>query len=142
MKTANEKIPLDNGNFILRGCALRNTEWVIGLVCYTGHQTKVMINSVKPRAKVGSMERLMYRSILAICLLQIVLCTLGSIIYLIWYGAHKVNTFSLVLSLLFVISPFDFCIARTISLTWRSIQMMQKIIPRGTISLSVSAIGC
>lgn len=32
----NQKIPCDNTNFILRGCSLRNTEWIYGLVAYTG----------------------------------------------------------------------------------------------------------
>lgn len=31
-----QMIPLDQSNFILRGCSLKNTAWVYGLVCYTG----------------------------------------------------------------------------------------------------------
>lgn len=29
-------VPLDSAHFILRGCSLRNTKFVIGLVAYTG----------------------------------------------------------------------------------------------------------
>ena len=32
-----EKVPLDQNNFILRGCSLRNTAWIYGLVTYTGY---------------------------------------------------------------------------------------------------------
>jgi len=31
-----KQISLDHKNFILRGCSLRNTKYVIGLVSYTG----------------------------------------------------------------------------------------------------------
>ena len=31
-----EDCPLDNQHFILRGCSLRNTKYLIGLVAYTG----------------------------------------------------------------------------------------------------------
>ena len=30
-------IALDANNFILRGCSLKNTKWVIGCVAYTGY---------------------------------------------------------------------------------------------------------
>lgn len=30
------KAALDNGNFILRGCSLRNTQWIVGVVAYSG----------------------------------------------------------------------------------------------------------
>eukprot|EP01017_Pseudomicrothorax_dubius_P009744 TRINITY_DN13378_c0_g1_i3.p1 TRINITY_DN13378_c0_g1~~TRINITY_DN13378_c0_g1_i3.p1 ORF type:complete len:353 (-),score=47.37 TRINITY_DN13378_c0_g1_i3:60-1061(-) len=61
-----EEIPLDNTNVILRGCSLRNTEWVYGCVLYTGHHSKVMLNSVTPRQKIGKVERAMERYILSL----------------------------------------------------------------------------
>lgn len=38
-------------NFILRGCSLRNTKSIIGLSTYTGHDTKIMLNSVRAKPK-------------------------------------------------------------------------------------------
>lgn len=32
----NDKIPVSFRNFLLRGCSLRNTDFVIGCVAYTG----------------------------------------------------------------------------------------------------------
>lgn len=35
-----EKVPLDQQNFILRGSNLRNTGWITGVVAYTGFNEK------------------------------------------------------------------------------------------------------
>lgn len=37
--------PISINNMLLRGCQLRNTEWVLGVVVFTGEETKIMINS-------------------------------------------------------------------------------------------------
>ena len=34
-------VPLSNDNVCLRGMSLKNTEWILGVVVYTGHQTKI-----------------------------------------------------------------------------------------------------
>jgi len=36
--------PITINELLLRGCALRNTKWVIGLVLFTGADTKIMLN--------------------------------------------------------------------------------------------------
>ncbi|XDG07423.1 hypothetical protein ABKA04_007038 [Annulohypoxylon sp. FPYF3050] len=42
-KEMSEPITIDN--MLLRGCNLRNTEWVLGIVMFTGHDTKIMMNA-------------------------------------------------------------------------------------------------
>ncbi|KAI1037883.1 hypothetical protein LB505_001641 [Fusarium chuoi] len=37
--------PITIDNLLLRGCNLRNTEWIVGVVVYTGHDTKIMMNA-------------------------------------------------------------------------------------------------
>ncbi|KAF2770332.1 aminophospholipid-translocating P4-type ATPase [Teratosphaeria nubilosa] len=37
--------PVGINNLLLRGCTLRNTEWVVGVVAFTGEETKIMLNS-------------------------------------------------------------------------------------------------
>lgn len=66
-----EKTACDNQNFILRGCSLRNTKHVFGLVCYNGHDTKIMLNSVKARAKKSKVELIMNRQIIVVFVLQV-----------------------------------------------------------------------
>jgi phospholipid-transporting ATPase len=49
-------VPLDNNNIVLRGCSLKITEWVTGMVVYTGVDTKIMLNSNKTRQKKSRLE--------------------------------------------------------------------------------------
>lgn len=44
-KSILSQVPLSVNNIMLRGCILRNTEWVIGLVVFTGRDTKIHLNS-------------------------------------------------------------------------------------------------
>jgi phospholipid-translocating ATPase len=37
--------PISINNLLLRGCNLRNTDWVLGVVIFTGFDTKIMMNS-------------------------------------------------------------------------------------------------
>jgi len=43
--------------FILRGCSVRNTGSVIGIASYTGHDTKIMMNSVRAKPKKSKVEK-------------------------------------------------------------------------------------
>ncbi|KAJ7028850.1 phospholipid-transporting ATPase 1 [Mycena alexandri] len=48
--------PVSINELLLRGCALRNTAWVVGLVVFTGADTKIMLNggeTPSKRSKVG-----------------------------------------------------------------------------------------
>ena len=49
-------VSLNNDQMLLRGSSLRNTEYVYGLIVFTGHETKIMKNSVKSRAKFSKLE--------------------------------------------------------------------------------------
>lgn len=48
-------------NFLLRGCVLKNIRNIYGLVAYTGHDTKIMLNSFKARSKKSKLELLMQK---------------------------------------------------------------------------------
>ena len=37
--------PVNINNLLLRGCTLRNTKWAMGMVIFTGDDTKIMINA-------------------------------------------------------------------------------------------------
>ncbi|KAH9297627.1 hypothetical protein KI387_029309, partial [Taxus chinensis] len=45
MEIDGRRIPLGPSNIVLRGCQLKNTTWVVGVVAYAGQETKAMLNS-------------------------------------------------------------------------------------------------
>lgn len=50
-------VPLDNNNVVLRGCAIKNTPWVLAVVVFTGADSKLMMNSKAPPHKRSNVER-------------------------------------------------------------------------------------
>ena len=40
-------VPISAKQLLLKGAVLKNTKWIIGIVCYTGHKTKLLLNSKK-----------------------------------------------------------------------------------------------
>ena len=78
-----ESIIIDEHNFLLRGCSLRQTESVLCFVVYTGKNTKIMQNSPSSRAKTSSLEKRMNEQIKYIFLFQILLSLTASFFSLI-----------------------------------------------------------
>uniref|UniRef100_A0A3B3TB65 Phospholipid-transporting ATPase n=1 Tax=Paramormyrops kingsleyae TaxID=1676925 RepID=A0A3B3TB65_9TELE len=81
-------VPLGPDQILLRGAQLRNTQWVHGIVVYTGHDTKLMQNSTRPPLKLSNVERITNFQILVLfgCLLAIsLICSIGQTI---WKGSH------------------------------------------------------
>ncbi|GAA5901112.1 uncharacterized protein JCM6883_004758 [Sporobolomyces salmoneus] len=59
---------------LLRGCALRNTKWVIGLVLFTGADTKIMLNQGETPSKRSKIEKETNFNVLINFLVLILLC--------------------------------------------------------------------
>jgi magnesium-transporting ATPase (P-type) len=55
---------------LLRGCMLKNTEYIIGLVIYTGAESKIMLNSKAPPSKVSNVLRTMNYMLYSVFLFQ------------------------------------------------------------------------
>ncbi|OQV04184.1 hypothetical protein CLAIMM_09106 isoform 1 [Cladophialophora immunda] len=49
--------PITINNMLLRGCSLKNTEWILGVVVFTGGETKIMLNSGITPSKRARMAR-------------------------------------------------------------------------------------
>ena len=77
-------ISLGTDQMLLRGSSLRNTDYIYGLVVFTGHETKIMKNSVGSRAKFSRLELATNNYILLIMLLQLSISLTGAIGNAVW----------------------------------------------------------
>ncbi|GAB69027.1 P-type ATPase2 [Plasmodium cynomolgi strain B] len=72
------RIPFDEKHFVLRGCKLKNTDWVIGIVIYIGKETKIQMNSTKPIIKTSKLEILTNRLTIIIWFIQMIICFISA----------------------------------------------------------------
>ncbi|XP_041360414.1 phospholipid-transporting ATPase VA-like [Gigantopelta aegis] len=90
-----EKIALNYDNLLLRGCIIRNTDYVEGIVIYAGHETKAMLNNRGPRYKRSKLEHKLNRDVIWCVILLLFLCffcAIGSGIWLSEYDLVGENT--------------------------------------------------
>ncbi|KAG1141090.1 hypothetical protein G6F38_008662 [Rhizopus arrhizus] len=93
--------PLDPTQLLLRGAQLRNTLWIYGIVVFTGHETKLMLNSSKKPSKVSNVTRITNRNILylfAILVLMSIACAIGGLVFTIQKGGYTEGYLQLALS--------------------------------------------
>ncbi|KAJ8657110.1 hypothetical protein O0I10_007190 [Lichtheimia ornata] len=73
---------LDPTQLLLRGAQLRNTSWIYGIAVFTGHETKLMLNSSKKPSKMSNVTHITNRNILylfAILVLMSIACSCGGL---------------------------------------------------------------
>ncbi|KAJ3166505.1 hypothetical protein HDU88_003374 [Geranomyces variabilis] len=76
--TPHGTLPLNIQNILLRGSTLRNTEWVLGVVLFTGPDTKVILNAGQTPSKRSLIEKLMNWQVVLNFLLLVVMCVVVS----------------------------------------------------------------
>ncbi|XP_051021117.1 phospholipid-transporting ATPase VD [Acomys russatus] len=84
-----ERVGLSKENLLLRGCTIRNTEAVVGIVVYAGHETKAMLNNSGPRYKRSKLERRANTDVLWCVLLLVVMCLTGALGHGIWLSKYE-----------------------------------------------------
>jgi len=65
---------------VLRGCTLKITKWVTGVVIYTGIDTKIMLNSNKSRQKKSRLEFKMGLIVIYIFIVQMLITFVSAVI--------------------------------------------------------------
>lgn len=75
-----EQAPLNAENILLRGAVLRNTDWVIGVACFTGADTKLVQNSVATPSKFSQLDMMINRTVIYVLMIMIIcVCSLGGL---------------------------------------------------------------
>lgn len=80
----NVPILLSDDQQLLRGSTLQNTDWIVGVVMYTGHQSKLLMNQNATPHKSSKVERLTNRFIIIIFVLLGILCLICAVGKMVW----------------------------------------------------------
>ncbi|CAM0873060.1 unnamed protein product [Alopecurus aequalis] len=91
MELNSQRIPLGQSNIVLRGCQLKNTEWIIGVVVYAGQETKAMLNSTISRSKCSNLESYMNRETLWLSAFLLITCSVVATGMGVWLFKNTKN---------------------------------------------------
>lgn len=89
MEFSDQKFPLSQSNIVLRGCQLKNTDWLIGVVVYAGQETKAMLNSAASPSKRSRLEIYMNRETLWLSIFLLVMCLVVGVGMGLWLLRYK-----------------------------------------------------
>lgn len=68
-------------NLLLRGSSLKNTSYIVGIVTYSGHNNKIMLNSPNSRSKQSRLDSYMNRLLIMIVIFQLIVCFISAFLY-------------------------------------------------------------
>eukprot|EP00741_Cyanophora_paradoxa_P018391 tig00000204_g17756.t1 len=86
---ANCVCPIDLANVLWRGSCVRNTDWAIGVVIYSGHDTRVLRNSQEKKRKISNLELLMNRQLWVVFSVLIFLASGSAIGNYVWLRLNE-----------------------------------------------------
>lgn len=89
MEYNGHKVPLGQSNIVLRGCQLKNTTWIIGVVVYAGQETKAMLNSAISPSKRSKLESHMNRETLWLSVFLFAMCAVVALGMGLWLEEHE-----------------------------------------------------
>jgi magnesium-transporting ATPase (P-type) len=71
-------------NMLLRGCNMKNVDYIYGYVIYTGPESKIMMNAKNPPHKVSNVFHLMNKILYSVFGFQILLIIIYATLSLFW----------------------------------------------------------
>jgi phospholipid-translocating ATPase len=78
--------PIGINNLLLRGCSLRNTDWVLGVVVFTGQESKIMLNAGITVTKRSRIARDLNWNVAYNFVILFIMCLVGGIIEGVTWG--------------------------------------------------------
>lgn len=116
--------PASINNLLLRGCTLRNTKWVIGIVVYTGADSKIILNSGVTPTKRSRFTRMLNIPVVINFFFVVILALISGVVNGVYWRKTKSSAHF-----------FDFgMIGSTPAVTgfvtfWAAVILMQNLIP-------------
>ncbi len=74
-----EQQPIGPNQLLLRGSRLRNTQWIYGFCVYTGHESKLLMNSTKAPLKRSTLDKETNMQIIFLFVILVVLALISAI---------------------------------------------------------------
>eukprot|EP00127_Corallochytrium_limacisporum_P000959 Clim_evm43s33 gene=Clim_evmTU43s33 len=93
--TQGKTCPIGPENLVLRGSQLRNTAWIYGLVVFTGHETKLLMNSSRTPIKRSNLDHITNKQIVYMFFTLIAMSLFAAIGSAIWASTTGDDAFYL-----------------------------------------------
>lgn len=92
--TGNSEVqPIGPNQLLLRGARLRNTQWIYGFCVYTGHESKLMMNSTKAPLKRSTLDKETNMQIIFLFIILVVLALVSAVANIILQGNGEVHDY-------------------------------------------------
>ena len=88
-----EEVHCDIDNIVLKGCYLKNTDYICGIIVYSGRNTKIMKNAKNVKGKYSKVLFIMNKFLYSVFIFEISLCILFGYLSLVW-EENKKNVFT------------------------------------------------
>jgi len=85
------EVAVTMNEMLLRGCTLKNSTEIVGLVVYTGKQTRIQMNSTKTPSKIGSFDRFLNLQIILVISMQLAMALFLAVANYIWVQNEGIN---------------------------------------------------
>lgn len=82
INTKDETLSIEYGNLLLRGSVLKQTDFIYAIAIYTGHETKIMKNSLSARSKQSKLAQLMNVYLKSVLVIECSICVFCTIVNL------------------------------------------------------------